>query len=343
MANNPYVNKVVYGATTIIDISDTTATADKILQGYGCYGADGAWIDGTAVAGSGSAVSIVDTTDANGGTIRTITGVSLAGDTVTASHLETGYTAHDALGNPITGTMNPGGSPTLQTITKTYTPTESQQTETITASAGYDGIEEVNVAVNAVSSSYVGTAITRQAAQTIHPSATDQTIGSGRYLTGTQTVKAVTLSNLTADNIKSGVIVKVSDSTDDDCVTSVTGTYTGGGGSSKNAQVVQGTTRTNSSSLTAIGSELTVSKTGTYDIYYSCLRTNTSSSYTWGTRLYINGTAHGNENTTWTNNVQNTHLTNVSLTSGQKLMVYGRETRGTSYYVYAPMLAIVEV
>lgn len=115
------------------------------------------------------------------------------------------------------------------------------------------------------------------------------------------------------------------------------------GGSSKNAQVVQGTTRTNSSSLTAIGAELTVSKTGTYDIYYSCLRTNTSSSYTWGTRLYIDGTAQGNENTTWTSYVQNTHLTNVSLTSGQKLRVYGRETRGTSYYVYAPMLAIVEV
>lgn len=115
-----------------------------------------------------------------------------------------------------------------------------------------------------------------------------------------------------------------------------------GGGTSKNTQVVQGTTRTNSSTLTAIGAELTVSKTGTYDIYYCCFRTNTSTSYTWATCLYIGGTAHGSENTTWTNNQQNTHLTNVSLTSGQKLRVYGRETRGTSYYVCAPMLVIVE-
>lgn len=115
-----------------------------------------------------------------------------------------------------------------------------------------------------------------------------------------------------------------------------------GGGSSKNTQVVQGTTRTNASTLTAIGAELTVSKTGTYDVYYTCFRTNTSASYTWGTRLYIDGTAQGTENTTWTNNQQNTHLANVSLTSGQKLRVYGRETRGTSYYVCAPMLAIVE-
>lgn len=52
MANNPYVNKVVYGGQTLIDISDTTATADKILEGYTAYGADGSRLVGTAVAGS---------------------------------------------------------------------------------------------------------------------------------------------------------------------------------------------------------------------------------------------------------------------------------------------------
>ena len=115
------------------------------------------------------------------------------------------------------------------------------------------------------------------------------------------------------------------------------------GGSSKNAQVVQGTTRTTSSTLTAIGAELTVSKTGTYDIYWSAFRSSTSSSYTYGTQLYIDGSAHGTQNTTWSNHVQNNHLTRVSLTVNQKLRVYGRESRGSSYYIYAPMLAIVEV
>ena len=115
------------------------------------------------------------------------------------------------------------------------------------------------------------------------------------------------------------------------------------GGSSKNAQVVQGTTRTTSSTLTAIGAELTVSKTGTYDIYWTAFRSSTSSSYTFGTQLYINGSAHGTQNTTWSNHVQNNHLTSVSLTANQKLRVYGRESRGSSYYIYAPMLVIVEV
>ena len=48
MASNQHVNKVVYGNSTLIDISDTTATASKILQGFGAYGADGSWMTGLA-------------------------------------------------------------------------------------------------------------------------------------------------------------------------------------------------------------------------------------------------------------------------------------------------------
>lgn len=116
----------------------------------------------------------------------------------------------------------------------------------------------------------------------------------------------------------------------------------GGGGTSKNTQVVQGTTRTPSSTMTAIGAELTVSKTGTYDIYWSAFRSNTSSSYTYATQLYIDNSAHGSENSTWSNHVQNNHLTSVSLTVNQKLRVRGRNSRGSSYYIYAPTLVIVE-
>lgn len=153
---------------------------------------------------------------------------------------------------------------------------------------------------------------------------------------GTARFDDASVVTATASDVAQGKIFLASDGTIS------TGTASGGG-TSKNAQVVQSTTRTNSSTMTAIGSELTVSKTGKYDIYYSCFRTNTSSSYTWATRLYIDGVAYGSsENTTWTNNQQNTHLTSISLTANQKLRVYGRETRGTSYYVCAPMLAIIE-
>lgn len=109
-----------------------------------------------------------------------------------------------------------GGTPNLQAKTNINATTSSQ---TITADEGYDGLSSVQI-----------NALDGQAAQTIHPSTSDQTIASGKYLTGAQTVKGVLLTNLDAGNIKKDVVVKIGDSTDDDCVTSVTGTYEGGGG-----------------------------------------------------------------------------------------------------------------
>ena len=44
------VNKVEFGGRTLIDLTGTTATADKILTGYGAYGKDGVWVDGTATS-----------------------------------------------------------------------------------------------------------------------------------------------------------------------------------------------------------------------------------------------------------------------------------------------------
>ena len=152
-------------------------------------------------------------------------------------------------------------------------------------------------------------------------------------------IPAVTQTNLTAANIKSGTTVTISNGNSN--LWSVTGTYEGGGGTSKNVQVLQSTSRTSSSSLTKVLGDLTVSKTGTYDIYWSGGRTNTSTSYTWGTRLYVDGTGYGTENTTWSNNCQSNHLSNVSLTANQKLSVYARGRTG-SYYTFVPMLVIVE-
>lgn len=103
-------------------------------------------------------------------------------------------------------------APTLQS--KIVSPTTSQQM--VTADPGYDGLSSVQIN------------LTTQAAQTLYPSTTDQTITSGKYLTGTQTFKGVLLTNLDAGNIKKDVVVKVGDSADDDRITSVTGTYRGG-------------------------------------------------------------------------------------------------------------------
>ena len=214
---------------------------------------------------------------------------------------------------------------------KTYI--RPQGTKSISANGtGIDVTEYASVDVAVPSSSPTIQSLT------VNPSTTQQTFNaSGVDGYKPVTVSAVSQTNLTADNIKNGTTVTISNGTSN--LWSVTGTYSGG--SSKNVQVLQSTSRTNASSLTKVLGDLTVSKTGTYDIYWSGGRSNTSTSYTWGTRLYVDGTGYGTENTTWTNNCQSNHLSNVSLTANQKLSVYARGRSG-SYYTFAPMLAIVE-
>lgn len=168
----------------------------------------------------------------------------------------------------------------------------------------------------------------------VTPSVTNTT----GYITGsTKTGTAVTVS---ASELVSGSETKTANGTYD--VTNLASLVVNvPSGTSKNVQVLQSTSRTNSSSLTKVLGDLTVSKTGTYDVYWSGGRSNTSTSYTWGTRLYVNGSGYGTENTTWTNNCQSNHLSNVSLTANQKLSVYARGRTG-SYYTFAPMLVIIE-
>lgn len=372
----PNINKVVLGDVTLIDLTTSTlSSTDQLLQGVTAFDRGGNLLTGTATGGGTEVVTIEDTTDSHGGTVRTITALDISDTTATASDVINSKWFYAADGTRTQGTGSGGITPTgninitqsgQTDVTNYATATVAAGTATApstitgtsaTVSTGTNTLtlsKTVSVTPSVTTAGYIssGTAgnanvsltasVTTQAAQTIYPSTSDQTINSGRYLTGTQTIKGVAVSNtLTADNIKSGVTITIGDSADADRITSVTGTYSGGG-TSKNTQVVQSTTRTNSSSMTALSAELTVSKTGTYDIYYSATRTNTSSSYTWATQLYKDGTAQGTENTTWSNNVQNVHLTNQSLTANQKLRVYGRQTRGSSYYVCAPMLAIVE-
>lgn len=223
-------------------------------------------------------------------------GVSLIQKSITANGTYTAASDNADGYSTVTVNVSGGGSPSLQTKTKSYTPTKSVQTEAVSADSGYDGLDTVNISVAAIPSQYI-------------------------VPEGTKSITA----NGTGIDVTAYASVDVSVS-----------------GTSKNAQVVQGTTRTTSSSMTAIGAELTVSKTGTYNVYWSAFRSNTSSQYTFATQLYIAGTAYGSEQTTWSNHQQNVHLSNVSLTSGQKIRVYGRESRGSSYYMYAGTLTIIE-
>ena len=128
-----------------------------------------------------------------------------------ASNIKKGVTIFN-----VTGSYNEAtGGPTLQS--KAVSPSES--TQTVSPDNGYDGLSKVTV--NAISSTYVGSDVTKKSAATYTPKTTDQSIASGQYLSGTQTIKGD--ANLVAGNIKSGVNIF-----------GVTGTYAGGGSSGGN-------------------------------------------------------------------------------------------------------------
>lgn len=48
---NEYVNKVVLGSSTLIDLTEDTVTASTLMQGYTAHAADGSTIVGTVPNG----------------------------------------------------------------------------------------------------------------------------------------------------------------------------------------------------------------------------------------------------------------------------------------------------
>lgn len=112
------------------------------------------------------------------------TTVTYKGNTLTTAENQTRTleTAGKYLeGNIIITDVTQGGTPTLQTKTKTYTPTESAQTESVSADAGYDGIDTVDVTVNAISSTYVGSGVARNDSTDLTASGATVTAPAGYY------------------------------------------------------------------------------------------------------------------------------------------------------------------
>lgn len=115
-----------------------------------------------------------------------------ANGTYTATNGVDGY-------SPITVSVPSGGNITLQE--KSATPTETPQT--VTPDTGYGGLSSVSV--GAISNTYVGSNVPKKSSQTYIPGTSDQTIASGQYLNGKQTIKGD--ANLIAANIKKGVSI----------------------------------------------------------------------------------------------------------------------------------------
>ena len=223
----------------------------------------------------------------------------------------------------LTGSGGGGGSSTL--ITKNITANGTYSAEDDNA----DGYSEVTVNVSS------GSSITPNLqSKSATPTTSSQTISPDNGYDG--------LSSVTVDAIPSQYIVptgnkSITENDNNIDVTEYATVSVNVSSPSKNIQTVQSTTRRNNTALGSIAS-LTCSTAGTYDVYWTCARSSTSG--TWGSRLYINGTAYGSENTTFTNHVQTNHLTGVTIPANATVAIYGRSRSG--YYIYVPQLTIIQ-
>ena len=196
MAQNVVINGVTYsnvpsvqipkstsGTAEFFDVSDATLNSgNKMLSGNTAYGAGGTKYTGSIASKTG-------------------TDITASGDTVTvpAGYYSSQQTKAVASGSTTAPASISGTSATVSTGTNTLTLSKTISV-TPTVSAGY-----VSSGTAGNSSVSLTASVTTKGATTYMPGTSDQTIASGTYLTGAQTISGD--ADLVASNIKSGVTI----------------------------------------------------------------------------------------------------------------------------------------
>ena len=199
MATNPYVNKVVFGSTTVMDISDTTADPSKVLASEKFYDRSGAPQTGTCTYDA-------DTSDAN----------------ATAGEILDTKTAY-VNGNKLTGSMPNRGAVTgtISTVSGAYTIQNGFHDGS--GSVSIDSTEQAkiiagnikkDVTILGVTGTYEGSGTPTSTAKTVTPYTTSKTYLPSGESTPVDYYSQVTvnaISYVETDNAQGGKTVTIGD------------------------------------------------------------------------------------------------------------------------------------
>ena len=249
------ISKIILNGEVQMDVTSDTVTAGSMLSGTTATKNDGTKATGTIASKSSSDLT------ASGATVtapagyysasasKSVTTMTLP--TTTSTSATSGYTSKATLDrstsdrylNIAPGYNSAGGYYKINKVANgSVTAPSSISGTSATLSAGTNTLtlsKSVSVTPNVTTAGYIssGTAgnssvsltatATTQGATTYNTSTSDQTISASRWLTGSQTIKAVTTSNLTAENIADGVNVKVGDANNAGRIVNITGTHKG--------------------------------------------------------------------------------------------------------------------
>lgn len=197
MANNQYVNKVIYGGQTLLDLTGDDVSANDVLSGIKFHLPSGA-------QGTGSCSYDADTSDA----------------TAVAAEILAEKTAYKN-GSKITGTMPNRGAQSGSISTKAGTVTIQQGYHDGSGSVGIDSTEQAKiiasnikdgVVILGVTGTYTGEGVTAQS-KTVTPGASSQVVlpDSGYDYLSQVTVNAIPYTE--TDNEYGGKTVTIGSST----------------------------------------------------------------------------------------------------------------------------------